>query len=94
VAAISWFELTGLAEHDRIVITINVRSWLDRMAVHLRSVPIGPAVAAAAVAVPASFSGDPVDRLIYATAVDDGWRLVTKDRRLQAHPRPRPVTVS
>jgi hypothetical protein len=49
VAAIAWFELAGLAEHDRIVITSPGRSWLDRIAVNLRSAPIGLAVAAAGV---------------------------------------------
>ncbi|CAN5639256.1 type II toxin-antitoxin system VapC family toxin [soil metagenome] len=93
VAAISRFELALLAEHGRIVITIPVRTWLDRMAAHLRTVPIGTAVAAAAVALPASFPGDPADRLIYATAVENGWQLVTKDRRLREHPSPRAVTV-
>jgi PIN domain nuclease of toxin-antitoxin system len=93
VAAISWFELAWLAERGRIVITIPLRAWLDRMAVHLRTVPIGPAVAAAAVALPGSFGGDPADRLIYATAVENGWRLVTKDLRLRNHPSPRSVAV-
>jgi PIN domain nuclease of toxin-antitoxin system len=44
-------------------------------------------------ALPASFAGDPADRLIYATAVEHGWPLVTKDRRLRNHRHPRPVTV-
>ncbi len=32
VAAISWFELGWLAEHERIIVTIPIRSWLDRLA--------------------------------------------------------------
>jgi predicted nucleic acid-binding protein len=38
-------------------------------------------------------SRDPADRLIYATAVEHGCLLVTKDRRLRSHRHPRPVTV-
>ena len=32
IAAISWFELAWLAEHERIVLAIPVRSWLDQLA--------------------------------------------------------------
>lgn len=60
-----------------------------------RAIEVGitPSVAATAVALPSSFPGDPADRLIYATAIEHGWRLVTKDRRLRSHRHPRPVTV-
>lgn len=36
-----------------------------------------------------SFPGDPADRLIYATAVEYGCPLITKDRRLRDHRHPR-----
>ena len=81
------------ALNERILVTIPIRSWLERLAEPVRTVGITPAIAAAAVALPASFPGDPTDRLIYATAVEHGWRLVTKDRRLRQHRHPRPVTV-
>ncbi|MCI0635051.1 MAG: PIN domain-containing protein [Actinobacteria bacterium] len=93
VAAISWFELAWLADHERITLTIPVRSWLEQLAAQVRTLPLTPAVAAAAVALPSSFPGDPADRLIYATAIENGCRLVTKDRRLRAHPHPRPMTI-
>lgn len=93
VAAITWYELCWLAEHERIQVTIPVRSWLQQLAEQVRTVGITPAVAATAVSLPSSFPGDPADRLIYATAVEHGWRLVTKDRRLRSHRHPRPVTV-
>jgi PIN domain nuclease of toxin-antitoxin system len=93
VAAISWFELAWLAKHERIVVTIPIRSWLGQLASELRTVGVTPAVADTAVSLPSSFPGDPADRLIYATAIEHGWRLVTKDRRLRAHPHPRGVAV-
>jgi PIN domain nuclease of toxin-antitoxin system len=92
-AAISWFELAWLAEHDRILVRIPIRSWLDRLAAQVRTVPLTPAIAATAVSLPSSFPGDPADRLIYATAVEHGWRLVTKDRKLRGHPHPRPLAL-
>lgn len=76
-----------------IQLAIPVLSWLQQLAEHVRTVGITPSVAATAVALPSSFPGDPADRLIYATAIEHGWRLVTKDRRLRSHRHPRPVTV-
>ncbi len=93
VAAISWFELAWLATHGRIVIAVPLRSWLERLNEGVRTIPLTPAIAEAAVTLPPLFPGDPADRLIYATAIEHGWRLVTKDRRLRDHPSPRPIAV-
>jgi PIN domain nuclease of toxin-antitoxin system len=93
VCAISWFELAWLAKHERIALTIPLRSWLEQLAAQVRTVGITPAIADVAVSLPASFPGDPADRLIYATAVEHGWRLITKDDRLRAHRHPRPLTL-
>ena len=93
VSAISWFELAWLARHDRITLTIPIRSWLEQLAAQVRSIGITPAIADTAVSLPSSFPGDPADRLIYATAVEHGWRLVTKDERLRAHRHPQPLAL-
>ena len=93
VAAISWFELAWLARHERIAVTIPVRSWLERLSVEVRTVGITPAIADTAVSLPSTFPGDPADRLIYATAIEHGWSLITKDRKLRDHLHPRPVTL-
>jgi len=93
VSAISWFELAWLAKHERIIVTIPLRSWLEQLATQVRSIGITPSIADTAVSLPSSFPDDPADRLIYATAIEYGWRLVTKDERLRAHRHPRPLTV-
>ncbi|MBI2167938.1 MAG: type II toxin-antitoxin system VapC family toxin [Actinobacteria bacterium] len=93
VASITWFELAWLAERERIVVELPIRSWLEQMAIDVRTVGTTPAVAATAAGLPSSFPGDPADRLIYATAIEHGWHLVTKDRRLRDHRHPRPLTV-
>ncbi len=93
VAAISWFELAWLATHERIVVSVPVRSWLAELAGRVRTVGITAPIADTAVSLPATFPGDPADRLIYATAIERGWRLVTKDGRLRRHRHPRPITV-
>ncbi len=92
VAAISWFELAWLAQHERIILTIPIRSWLEQLSAQVRTVGVTPAIADTAVSLP-SFPGDPADRLIYATAIEHGWRLVTKDQRLRSHRYPRALAL-
>lgn len=93
VAAISWYELAWLARHDRITVTVPIRSWLDGLASHLRTIGVTPAIADAAVSLPASFPRDPADRLIYATAIEHGLGLVTKDQAIRDHDHPRSLTI-
>jgi PIN domain nuclease of toxin-antitoxin system len=93
VADISWFELAWLARHERIAVTIPIRSWLERLSAEVRTIGVTPAIADTAVSLPSTFPGDPADRLIYATAIEHGWRLITKDRKLHDHRSPRPVAL-
>ncbi|MBA3235409.1 MAG: type II toxin-antitoxin system VapC family toxin [Chloroflexi bacterium] len=93
VASITWFELAWLASHERIALSIPLPAWLDGLSEQVRTVGTTPSIALAAVSLPSSFPGDPADRLIYATAVEHGWSLVTKDRRLRDHRHPKPVAV-
>ncbi|HLB20862.1 MAG TPA: PIN domain-containing protein [Solirubrobacteraceae bacterium] len=93
IAAISWFELAWLARNERILLNIPIRSWLQGLASQLRTIGVTPAIADTAVALPSSFPRDPADRLIYATAVEHDLPLVTKDRAIRGHARPRSRTV-
>jgi predicted nucleic acid-binding protein len=70
-----------------------VRSWLEQLAGQVRTLGITPAIAGTALSLPLSFPGDPADRLIYATAIEHGWWLVTKDSRLRSHRQPRSMTI-
>jgi PIN domain nuclease of toxin-antitoxin system len=93
VAAISWYELAWLAKHERIAVNIPIRSWLQGLAAQLRTIAISPAIADTAVGLPSSFPADPADRLIYATAVEHGLQLVSKDRAMRDHAHPRQIAV-
>jgi len=93
IAAITWYELAWLAHHGRIQTAVPVRSWLTGLAEDLLTLPITPAISETAASLPDSFPGDPADRLIYATAIEKGLQLVSKDRRLRAHRFPRPLVV-
>ncbi len=93
VASITWFELAWLANNERITIAVPVRTWLEGLAAQVRTVGTTPAVASTAVSLPTMFPGDPADRLIYATAIEHGWDLVTKDRHLRQHRHPRQIAI-
>lgn len=93
VSAVSWYELAWLAERRRIIIDVPTRSWLERLGAQVRTVGVTPAIAASAAALPSSFPRDPMDRLIYATAIEHGVKLVTRDRAIIEHDKPRSLVV-
>ncbi len=93
VAAITWYELAWLATNNRIGLTTTMSSWLDQLSRRLMTVNLTPAVASIAAGLPAAFPKDPADRLIYATAIETGVQLVTKDRSLLEHPNPRSIAI-
>lgn len=93
IAAISWYELAWLAEHRRIAVDMPIRAWLEGLGAHLRTIGITPAIADTAVALPASFPRNPADRLIYATAIEQGVKLVTKDEAIAEHDQGRSLVV-
>jgi len=74
-------------------VPVPIEAWLARLAAEVRTVGITPPIARTAVELPSTFQGDPADRLIYATAVEHGWTLVTKDGRMRKHEHPREITV-
>jgi PIN domain nuclease of toxin-antitoxin system len=93
VAAVSWYELAWLAERERIVVDVPIRSWLEVLGAQVRTVGVTPAIAASAAALPSSFPRDPMDRLIYATAIEHGVKLVTRDQAIAKHDEPRSLVV-
>jgi PIN domain nuclease of toxin-antitoxin system len=93
IAAISWYELAWLAERRRIVIDMPIRSWLEGLGAQLRTIGISPAITDTAVSLPGSFPRNPADRLIYATAIEQGVKLVTKDQEIAEHDEPGSLVV-
>lgn len=45
------------------------------------------------VSLPSTFPGDPADRLIYATAIENGLELATKDQAIRDHDGPRSIAL-
>jgi PIN domain nuclease of toxin-antitoxin system len=91
VCAISCWELAMLVRLGRVELDRDVRTWI---AVALRldrveTLPLEPEIASEAGALDDDLPGDPVDRIVYATARALEAPLLTKDRRLRAYDRQR-----
>ncbi len=84
VCAMTWWEIAWGVRRGGIVPKIPLGSWLQQMSREVRTVPLTPAIAIVAAQLPRDVPSDPGDRLIYATAVEHGWQLVSKDARLRA----------
>jgi len=87
LSTFSVWELAMLVVNGRISLDRDLRTWIGQALARERveSVPPSTEIAITA-ALPdrRSFPGDPVDRIIYATALASSSRLVTADRALRA----------
>lgn len=80
-------EIATLDRRGRIRLDRDVRSWVHAALADERvtAVPLSAAIAVEAGRLPESFPGDPVDRVVYATAVALDYPLVTGDERISTH---------
>ena len=87
VCAISAWEIAMLVERERLVLSMDVGSWLatvaDIEAVHF--LPVDVEIGVKSVDLPGAFHKDPADRMIVATARKFAIALVTKDEKIQAY---------
>lgn len=88
VSAISAWEIALLVTRGRLTLGVPASEWIPRAAAlpFVEFVSIDTKIALRAVHLPGELHPDPADRLIAATALERGWRLVTKDERLRACP--------
>lgn len=88
VSPLSLWEISSLSRQGRIGLDRAPGAWVDKLLRTARVVP-APLTPEAAVWAGqldgATFPGDPIDRLIYASAHDLRIPLVTKDERLRAY---------
>lgn len=87
VSTMSAWELAMLAVRGRISLDRDIGLWVRQALAQARVEVLAPSAAiavAAALLDSRSFPGDPVDRLIYATARATDARLVTRDRAIRA----------
>jgi PIN domain nuclease of toxin-antitoxin system len=81
IAGVTLYEIAWLSTNDRVAID-SLDSFLANTEQRFVVLPLKSSVARLAAELPASFPGDPMDRIIAATALDQGVPLITKDRAM------------
>lgn len=76
------WELAWVAENRRVAISGSVENFVREAVSRIVLKPITPEIVAVAVRLPSTFSKDPADRVIAATALVEGIPLVTADQRI------------
>ncbi|KAG0161834.1 hypothetical protein DFQ30_005343, partial [Apophysomyces sp. BC1015] len=87
IAAISAWEIAMLVERDKLVLSMDVGSWLAAVA-EIEAVcfmPVDIEIAVKSVELPGEFHKDSADRMIVATARKLAAPLVTKDEKIRAY---------
>jgi PIN domain nuclease of toxin-antitoxin system len=80
LSAISLWEMAWLAQNKRIDVDVSVDSFIKKCAYYVQVLPITPEIAVRSVQFPESYPNDPQDRIIGATALVEGIRLLTHDK--------------
>lgn len=83
ISEMTLWELAWLATHRRLHFTGTVEDFVERLTSRTSIRPITLRIAILANQFPPTYSRDPVDRLIGATALAEGMSLVTKDQSIR-----------
>ena len=83
VPAICLWEFSMLVQRDRIRIDRSALEWLNDVldVPGVRIVELTPSVAVQSTRLPSTFHNDPADRLIVATALNEGAPLISADQK-------------
>ena len=84
VSSISAWEIAMLVEKGRLVLSMDVESWLDEVSQidGVRLLPVDNEIGVKSTALPGEFHKDPADRMIVATARKLAVPLVTADEKI------------
>lgn len=87
ISCISGWEIAMLVERERLVLSMDVESWLAAVAEieFVRFQPVDVDIAVKSAGLPGDFHKDPADRMIVATARKLAVPLVTKDEKIRAY---------
>jgi PIN domain nuclease of toxin-antitoxin system len=83
ISAITLWEAAWLVAHRRVDFIGTPEALLEEISSRTAVFPITSQIAILANQLPATYPGDPSDRLIGATALAEGIALVTKDRSIR-----------
>jgi PIN domain nuclease of toxin-antitoxin system len=83
ICDITLLELAALANKGRINLSISLESLLRELEERFTVLPISSRACARTLELPPSYSKDPADRIIGATALVEGLTLLTADRKIR-----------
>ncbi len=82
IAGVTLYEIAWLARNKRIAFD-SVESFLAATEANFVVLPVTASIARRAAELPSEYPSDPMDRIIGATALDQGVALITKDRAIR-----------
>lgn len=87
ISAISAWEIAMLVARERLVLSMDVESWLSTVAQidAVRFIPVDVEISVKSVNLPGEFHNDPADRMIVATARKLAVSLVTRDEKIRGY---------
>jgi PIN domain nuclease of toxin-antitoxin system len=87
VSPLTFWEVATLRRLGRVELDRELGQWVTDLLSQARvtAAPLSPEAAAWAGELAADFPGDPIDRLLYATARDLRIPIISKDERLHAY---------
>jgi PIN domain nuclease of toxin-antitoxin system len=82
ISTASLYEIAYLIRAGRVLLTIPEQAFLARLRSRFATLSISPEIAICAAQFSSPLHGDPLDRMIAATAVIENCALITADRKL------------
>jgi PIN domain nuclease of toxin-antitoxin system len=83
VSSMTLLEIAQLASQQRIQLTPNLEAFLSEVERRFAVLPITGRICVQAFEFPVNYPKDPADRVIGATAVIEGLKLVTADKAIR-----------
>ena len=84
ISAMTIYEVANSIRRGRIQPTVPDHVFLDRIRSRFKVIPVSDLIATRAAELPAPFHGDPMDRMIAATAIAEKCTVITADSKIRA----------
>lgn len=88
ISSISVFEINILVKKNKLELISNPGAWLGKIESlpFIKFIPVDNKIAADSVNLPDFYHKDPADRIIIATALNEGVKLITADKKILNYP--------
>lgn len=86
ISIISCWEIAMLVAKERIKLNVDIQYWIDEALKYpgIKLLEITPKIAVLSTRLPGNYHGDPADRFIAATCMENNCSLVSKDKKIKS----------